>query len=170
MLYTNRQLFSDHWLRERLHEQPAYQLTPLALARFALWARAFLSALPSDNQPLNTHDTIARSVDPCMAQLGYATDEWVPLKASLWPDQDDVLWQRPAIALAGALDGAPLVVAACAWEAPLDGAHDQQEGGSGASSPRVRETAISTRFLRLLSASDAAWGDRAGDRPGRRRT
>ena len=30
-LYTNRQLFSDHWLRERLPDRPEYALTPLAL-------------------------------------------------------------------------------------------------------------------------------------------
>lgn len=37
--YLNRQLFSDHWLRERLPQRDDTSLMPLGLAKSALWLR-----------------------------------------------------------------------------------------------------------------------------------
>lgn len=67
--YSNRGLFSDHWLRERLPQRDEYALTPLGLAKLALWLRA-LPALEPEAAAWDARETLARVAAPCLALLG----------------------------------------------------------------------------------------------------
>lgn len=158
-LYTNRQLFSDHWLRERLPERVEFELVPLSLTRLALWSRSLDDLMPADVTHASTVETAERVVAPCLAAVGYTLGTWMTLRDGLWSSDDDLMWQlpKPAQAEPDVAAPSPLLVAVCPWQAPLDSPPGAASSdGAPRRVPRPQSPAL--RLLRLLTTSDARWG------------
>ena len=163
--YRNRQLFSDHWLRERLPLHEDYALTPLGLAKLALWLRALptppteaSTAVGASGAAWDARTTLERVVAPCLALLGYGQQgnpgEWSATQLTLWSSSADLLWRQIALAATSAaasdaLTEAPqTVLGVVPWNADLDA---QPTGGARGQAPALL-------FLRRLAQSQAQWG------------
>ena len=149
--YLNRQLFSDHWLRERLPQRDDFALAPLGLAKLALWARG-LAAETDAAQHWSARETLERVVMPCLRLLGYSTGAgaWMGAKVTLWSEQADMFWQRVPLALPAS--GAPpsTLIAVAPWGAELD--------ARAPSASSAQATAPALLFLRQLANAEADWG------------
>ena len=155
--YLNRQLFSDHWLRERLPLREEYALTPLALANVALWSRR-LPALGAAANAWDARETLERVVAPGLALLGYADGEWLALRVTLWSHDADLLWRQGVVtataaeaaeAPAGSSPAPQVLVGVASWATDLDTA--PQDGAQKAQTSALL-------FLRLLAKAEATWG------------
>lgn len=125
--YLNRQLFSDHWLRERLPQREDYALTPLGLAKLALWLRG-LPARCQGADGWSADETQQRVVAPCLALLGYDAGEWRSARLTLWPQGAELLWRFAPLAPTGDLQASPAadapprhaLLGVAPWGADLD--------------------------------------------------
>lgn len=151
--YLNRQLFSDHWLRERLPQHDNFALTPLSLAKLALLVRGLATGTVAA-KAWSAQETLEHVVAPCLALLGYPTGAgaWMTAQLTLWSDQAELFWQR--VPLAATPSGSPqhALVGVVPWDTELDGHSSAQTRRS----PSV--AAPTLLFLRQLANGEAAWG------------
>ncbi|MGH2503509.1 MAG: hypothetical protein ACRDID_13465, partial [Ktedonobacterales bacterium] len=163
--YLNRQLFSDHWLRERLPQREDYALTPLGLAKLALWLRG-LPVRCRGADGWSADETQQRIVAPCLALLGYDAGEWRSTHLTLWSQGAELLWRFAPLApisdpAADAARGAPghALLGVAPWGADLD-ARSPTASLAPRADGSARTQAPALHFLRLLATAhdDVEWG------------
>ena len=163
--YLNRQLFSDHWLRERLPLRDDFALTPLGLAKLALWTRE-LAAMTVAATTWSAQETLEQVVVPCLRLLGYQTGvgAWMSAQLTLWPEHGHMFWQRVPLALPAI--GAPpsTLIAVVPWGVELD-ARGSSLNGAATNATNATNAERSAQamapallFLRQLASSEAEWG------------